>query len=48
MTAFGWRSRRESRGYSEGRRRYSIYSIKDGGKNEARGITELRGQESTP
>jgi len=29
-------------------RRYSIYSIKDGGERRARGISELRGQESTP
>src|SRR6266545_2514852 len=29
-------------------RRYSIYSIKDGGERPARGISELRGQESTP
>ncbi|MCL5744916.1 MAG: hypothetical protein M1541_13490, partial [Acidobacteria bacterium] len=29
-------------------RRYSIYSIKDGGEKRARGISELRGQESTP
>jgi hypothetical protein len=29
-------------------RRYSIYSIKDGGEQRARGISELRGQESTP
>jgi hypothetical protein len=31
-----------------GNRRYSIYSIKDGGEKRARGISELRGQESTP
>ena len=31
-----------------GNRRYSIYSIKDGGERRARGISELRGQESTP
>ena len=29
-------------------RRYSIYSIKDGCEKRARGIGELRGQESTP
>src|ERR1039458_9989825 len=29
-------------------RRYSIYSIKNGGERRARGISELRGQESTP
>jgi len=28
--------------------RYSIYSIKDGGEKRARGISELRGQESSP
>ena len=32
----------------QGNRRYSIYSIKDGGERRARGISELRGQESTP
>ena len=29
-------------------RRYSVYSIKDGGARQARGISELRGQESMP
>jgi len=32
----------------QGNRGYSIYSIKDGGERRARGISELRSQESTP
>jgi hypothetical protein len=36
-----WRGR-------SGYRRYSIYSVKDGGEDECRGISELGGQEPTP
>ena len=48
VSAFPAMSWSESSAVNSGNRRYSIYSIKDGGERRARGISELGGQESTP